>query len=418
MTTRRWRGIVAVTLLAGGVGLVVDRPSLVLVSVVGVAFAAYPRLSPAPSPTPDLELDRRVSDRTPDPGETVEVTVTVRNAGDELLPDVRLVDGVPPALTVTEGSPRHGAPLRPGGECSFSYAVETEEGKHGFEPATVVVRDLSGEHEVETTAAAETEIDCTVVSGSPPTRDLTLADAGELLTDTGGAGTEFFQTREYRRGDSMSQIDWNRFARAGELTTVEYREERSAAVVLVVDARSSAYRGAATEPHAVVRSVAAAQQLVGALLDRRNRVGVAALGRERCWLSPSAGSDHRSRATRLLATHPAFAASPPGDDGPALDAQLDHLRRRLDPGSQVTLLTPLCDDEAVTAAETLEAHGHDVTVVSPDATDEGTPGRRLATIERANRLASLRSRGIPVVDWSADDGFAVALAEAKRRGAL
>ncbi|UPV76843.1 DUF58 domain-containing protein (plasmid) [Halorussus limi] len=417
--TRRWRGVVAVTLLVGGVGLVADRPDLVLVSVVGVAFAAYPRLSPAPPETPDLEIERRLSERAPSPGETVEVSVTVRNAGDQTLFDLRVVDGVPPALTVTSGSPRYGGPLRPGGEATFEYAVETDEGKHGFDPATAVVRDPSGEREVETTVSAETEIDCTVAGGAPPRRNLAVEDAGDLLTDHGGVGVEFHQTREYRRGDAMSRIDWKRFARAGELTTVEYREERSASVVLLVDARAPAYRASEGEPHAVVRSVAAAQRLAGSLLTGRNRVGVAALGRENCWLPPGAGTDHRTRAMRTLATHSAFAASPPNDDAeePIAD-RVARVRRQLSPDTQVTFLTPLCDDDAVTAASTLEAHGHSVTVVSPDATGDATPGRRLAATERENRIAALRRREIPVLDWGTDDGLAAAVAKAGDRGAL
>lgn len=418
-TTRRWRGIVGVTLLIGGIGLATDRPSLVLVSAVGVAFAVYPRLSPAPPSTPTLEIERRLSDRAPTPGESVEVTVTVSNAGDDWLFDLRIVDGVPPALTVTSGSPRYGGPLRPGGEATFSYVVNAEEGKHGFDPATAVVRDLSGAHEVETTVAAESEIDCTVARGTPPKRNLAIEDAGDLLTDQGGVGIEFHQTREYRRGDSMSRIDWKRFARVGELTTVEYREERSASVVLLVDARAESYRAREDEPHAVVRSVAAAQRLTGALLTGRNRVGVAALGREDCWLAPGAGTDHQTRAMRLLATHPAFAASPPGDDdGPPVEDQIARVRRQLRPDMQVTFLTPLCDDGAVMAASRLEAHGHSVTVMSPDATSSETPGQRLAATERTNRITSLRRREIPVVDWSADDGLAAAVAKASERGAL
>ncbi|WP_435178954.1 DUF58 domain-containing protein [Halorussus sp. AFM4] len=415
--TRRWRGVVAVALLVGGVGVIADRADLVLVSVVGVAFAVYPRLSPAPPSAPDLEIERRLSDHAPDPGSEVEVGVTVRNVGDDALADARIVDGVPPALTVTDGSPRYGGPLRPGDEVSFDYAVRAEEGKHGFEPATVVVRDVSGAREVESRVEAETEIDCTAARETPPKRDLAVRDAGELLTDTGGAGIEFHQTREYRAGDAMSRIDWKRFARVGELTTVEYREERSAAVVLVVDARAPAYRAASDGPHAVVRSVAAAQRLVGALLGERNRVGVAALGREDCWLAPGAGSEHRARAERLLATHPAFAAAPPGeDDCPPVEDQVTRLRRQLPGDAQVLLLTPLCDDGAVTAASTLEAHGHRVTVVSPDATDDATPGRRLAATERDNRVASLRRRRIPVVDWADDEGLVAAVARTGDRG--
>lgn len=416
--TRRWRGVVAVTLLVGAVGLVADRPDLVLVSVAGVAFAAYPRLSPEPSESPDLELDRRLGERAPSPGESVDVAVTVRNVGEDTLFDCRVVDGVPPALTVTDGSPRYGGPLRPGGEATFEYTVETEEGKHGFDSATVVVRDASGEYEVETTVAADTEIDCSVAGGGPPRRSLPIEDAGDLLTDDGGVGIEFHQTREYRRGDAMSRIDWKRFARVGELTTVEYREERSASVVVLVDARQPAYRAPEGEPHAVVRSVAAAQQLVGSLLTGRNRVGVAALGREECWLPPGAGTDHETRALRLLGSHPAFAASPPSDDGEPITDRITRVRRQLSPDTQVTFLTPLCDDDAVTVASTLEAHGHSVTVVSPDATGDETPGRRLAATERTNRVAELRRREIPVLDWGTDDGLAAAVAKAGERGAL
>ncbi|QLG60378.1 DUF58 domain-containing protein [Halorarum salinum] len=409
--TNRWRGVLAVTLAAGALGLVANRPSLLVLAGVGVVYAAYPRTTPTPSI--ELDLERRVSDAAPTGGQRVEVTVTVRNAGDRPLSDLRVVDGVPPSLSVTGGAPRHGTALRAGEAATFSYEVEAAEGRHPFEPATVVVRDVSGAREAETTLADETEIDCSADDASAPLRSQTVDAAGRIPASHGGTGIEFHSTREYRRGDSMRRIDWNRYAKRGELTTVEFREERAATVVVLVDARAPAYRGRADEPHAVASGVAAAEQLLVAALEDRNRVGIAALGRSDCWLPPGAGRDHRVRAQSLLATHPAFSSRPPAADGdPPVDERVSRLRQRLPPNAQVVLVSPLCDDDAVAAAREFEAEGHAVSVVSPEVTERGSTGRRLATVERAHRVRRLRQADVPVVEWDPSAPLAAALANA------
>jgi uncharacterized repeat protein (TIGR01451 family) len=407
--TRRWRGVVGVALVTVAVGLLANRPKLLLVATVVVAFAAYPRLTRAPSPA--LELDRRLDEQSPKPGDEVTVDVTLRNAGGNVLPDVRVVDGVPAALGVTDGTPRHGTSLPPGGEAEFSYAVTVEEGTHEFEPATVVVRDPSGEHEFETSVSAATEIRADADFQRPPHRDLTVAQSGRILADREGTGVEFFQTREYRPGDDVSRIDWNRYARSGELTTIEFNEQAAGSVVLLVDAREPAYRGDGESPHAVVRSVAAARQLADALLGRRFLVGAAGVGREYCWLSPAAGSEQRDRIEDLLATHAAFSATPPERDVPLAD-QMEQLREAVEHGTQFVVLSPLCDDAIVDAVRRLDAHGYLVSVVSPDVTGTETTGQRLASTERRNRIATLRSADVPVVDWPMDQplGTAVELA--------
>jgi uncharacterized repeat protein (TIGR01451 family) len=399
-----------VALASSAVGLAADRPELLLAAAVGVVFAAYPRLTGTPDPT--LELERDVSDRSPAPGDEVDVTVRLRNAGDATLVDLRVVDGVPPALSVVAGSPRRGLALRPGATREYAYTVEAEPGTHSFEPATAVARDLSGATEVETTAAADTTVDCTASAAGKPQRDLTLEQVGRVLSSAGGGGTEFHRTREYRHGDPTSRIDWKRYARSGDLTTVEFREERASSVVLLVDAREPAYRAPGDRPHGVVHCVSAARQLLDAFLSRRNRVGVAAFGRELCWHAPGTGRDHADDAHRVFSTHPAFRMSPPRDDVD-LDAQTDSLRARLPDASQVVLLSPLTDDGAVAAAKRLEAHGHPVSVVSPDVTSDDTTGERLARVERENRLRRLRQAAIPTVDWRPETPLGAALANAR-----
>lgn len=444
--TRRWRGIVAVALSAAGIGLLFQRPSVLLLSLVGVAYAAYPQV-PSP-PEVALDLERTLDEDEPGHGDAVTVTVTLHNEGRGTLADLRVIDGVPPMLVVSEGSPRHAATLRPGGKTSFSYTVTAKHGTHGFEPATVVARDVAGATEVETTVATETTIDCVGEVPELPLRRQTHSFVGEIVTDEGGTGVEFHRTREYEPGDSLAQIHWARYAKTRELATIEFREERGAAVVLCVDAREPAYRRATPEdPHGVAYARAAGEQLLTALADTTDTVGIAALSeREHCWLAPGAGREHLDRARHLLSSHPALSTYPPdpaggwgggggwggwggGDPADATDAtdggdgsdesrwdeRLTALRRELGAETQVVLLSPLADEFAVEAALTLEASGHAVTVISPDVAAEGTVGERLARTERANRIHTLRESGVRVVDWPPANPLGSVLMRARDR---
>ncbi|EJN57238.1 DUF58 domain-containing protein [Halogranum rubrum] len=408
--TRRWRGIVAVALFVGGVGVVAARPLVLLLGVVGAAFAAYPHLTATPEVR--LDIERRFSDDSPDDGDDVVVTVRVQNTGDSTLTDLRIVDGVPPMLTVSDGSPRHAAVLRPGKTTEFEYTVGAARGRHRFEPATVVVRDVAGTREVETTVDTETEIACTGTVPEVPLRRQTEQQSGRVITDEGGSGIEFHQTREYRHGDPMSRIDWKRHAKTGELTTIEFREERTASVVLLVDATADAYRARrADEQNAVAHSLAGAEQMLTALSNTRNFVGLAGIGREFAWLAPGTGPEHGDAASTLLATSPTFSTIPPSEsesesgkngENEEWDVQSQHaeLQRRLGSNAQVVLLTPLTSPDVLTMALGLEANGTRVTVVSPDVTNEETVGGRLAATERENRMRTLRESRIPVVDWN------------------
>ena len=405
--TRRWRGVVGVALVAITAGILLNLPNVLLLATVGVVYAVYPTLTR--SPDPDLSIERRLDDDRPGRGDPVEVTVELTNEGDGTLADCRLVDGVPETLRVIEGTPRHGGVLRPGRTISFSYTVRAERGKHPFEAATVVVRDVAGAREVERQVATETEIDCTVADADSPLRQQTLPDVGRVTADEGGSGVEFHRTREYQRGDALSRIDWNRFARTGTLSTVEFRRERAASVVLLVDARAGAYRGREGEPHAVAYAVSGARQIAASLVGSRNRVGVAALGRSLAWLAPGTGRSHVDDVEALLATHETVSSTPP-DGEPPIDEQVEQLRERLDDRSQVVLLSPLADDAICEAARSVEAHGHAVTVISPTVTDRGSPERRLAVAERRHRIGDLRNAGIPVVEWAPERSLAAVLA--------
>jgi uncharacterized repeat protein (TIGR01451 family) len=413
--TERWLGIAGVSLALVGLGVLVRRPSLVLAGAVGAGYAVYARADDAPTPT--LSVTRTVSDEAPEPGDEVRVTVRAENVGEGALPDLRLVDGVPPGLAVVDGPARVATALRPGTAVTFTYTVRAARGDHEWEPLTAITRDAAGARERTTALDAPTAIACTpelAAGGDLPLRGLTTVHHGRVPTDVGGAGVEFHATREYRRGDPIKRIDWNRRARTGELSTVELREERAATVVLLVDARESAYVAADPDAEtAVEASVGAAGQAFAALLDGGDRVGIAALSPLDCWLPPGSGTVHAARGRETLATDPALAPTP-SDERFYRSLWLRRFRRRLPADAQVLFFTPLVDDTAAALARRIDAHGHLVTVLSPDPTTTESAGRRLATFERRQRLRSLRSAGIRALEWG-DDSFPVAVAAATRR---
>jgi uncharacterized repeat protein (TIGR01451 family) len=416
--TNRWLGVNAPALLAGSLGVLLSRPALVLAGVLGVAFGAYARAGGPPDVRVSLarELDREAAA----PGDLVRVTVTVRNEGDALVPDLRVVDGVPPALAVADGSPRHATALRPGKAASFTYTLRAARGSHTFEPATVLARGFGGsvEREVSVRSESPTELACTpgLEVGAPlPLRTQTTPYTGRVATDTGGPGAEFHSVREYRPGDPLSRIDWRRVARTGEYATLQFRRERAVTVVLVVDTREEAFCAPDPDaPSAVERSVTAAGRAFTSLLATGDRVGLANYGPVEFWLAPGAGDKHRARARAALGTDPAFSPTPVEEPFFA-GIRLRHLRRRLPGDAQVVLFTPLADDYVVRVARRLDAYGHLVTVVSPDPTTRGSPGKQVARVERALRASELRSAGVRAVDWPPDEPLAAAIERAGRR---
>lgn len=410
--TNHWRGVLVFSTLAVAVGLITEAPSLFLIAGVGVVYAVYPAVTPEPSA--EITVSRSLSDPHPANGEHVRVETTVENVGDSPIVDLRFVDGVPPALSVLDGSPRRGTALPAGGSTTLSYTIEAKRGKHRFQPATVVVRDLSGARELETTVGGDVEIDCTADLNAAPLRPQTLDYVGRVLSGQVGEGIEFDRTREYQRGDAKSRIDWKRFARTNELATVEFRTERSVTVTLLVDARTSAYRSTADDIHAVGLCVSAAEQLLVTLLADRNRVGLAGFGRAFPWIRPDTGRDHLVRAQQTLASHEAFHPTPPGDDD-GVGKQFETLRERLPDEAQVILLSPLCDDWIVSAALRLDAYGYPVSVVSPSVVEPDTLGRQFAALERSNRVATLRSGDVPVVEWDPDVPLSRSVAATRTR---
>lgn len=421
--TGRWWPVAFAVFGLFAFGLFTLEPTMIGLAIVGVVFGTYATVTVGDTGE-GLELERSLSRPDPAPGEPVEVTVTLRNTGERLLPDLRFVDGVPGAMAVTAGSPRFATALRPGDEFEHTYEVTAVRGEHTFDDATVVVRSLGGARQRRVRLPAETSITCSPPLSDVPLRAQTSVFTGRIATDVGGTGTEFHSARTYRSGDPLKRIDWRRYARTGDLATVEFREERAATVVLLVDTRPAAYWTASlSDRHAVEHAVAAAGQVFGALVRNGDRVGIAAIGDgENIWLEPRAGQAALADARHFLAHHPAFRYDPP-EELPELAIDPDHpqvdptpIRSRLPDDAQVIAFSPLCDDGLVPALRHLEAVGHATTVVSPNVTRTDTLSTRLANVQRTNRAWTLRDAGIQVVDWDPETELTEQLIAESRQG--
>lgn len=410
--THRWRGATALTLAAAAVGVATESPGALLAAVFGVVFVAVVRTF-AP-PNPQLAVERTLSDDDPDPGENVDVTLTLTNRGD-FLPDLRIIDGVPDGLEVVQGSPRLATALRSGKQAQIRYTVEARRGDHAYSGIDVLARDVMGAFETELTL----ESDEALVSVPPlpqlesfPLRSQTVQRVGRVPTQTGGSGVEFHATREYRSGDPLSRVNWNRLAKSGELTTIQYREERAATVVAVVDSRAISHVGDEDGEDAVEYCVEAAGAVVSALLDSGDRVGVAAFGPRWEWLAPGVGREHRARLREMLARGRGFEASPP-ERRFLGGIVFRRLLKQLPDDAQVVFCSPLVDPDASDYVRRLEASGHPVTVISPDVTGAASFGQELARTERAARIRSLRSGGVRVINWDPADTIPLAVARAE-----
>ncbi|WP_164471669.1 DUF58 domain-containing protein [Halosimplex salinum] len=401
--TGRWNGVYGLALVATAVGILVGTPVVILAGLAGVGFAAYSRFTDAPDPA--LAVERHVSDTDPDPGDTVRVTLTVTNESGATLPDLRFCDDVPAGLEVVEGTARHTTALRPGKRASIAYEFEAVRGRHEFDSLTVVTRDLSGaSRRVSRQATDRSTVVCRprYDERSVPLGDLATQLTGSRPVSATGEGLAFHSLREYRTGDSLASIDWNRFAKDGALATRRFDQPRTVKVVLLVDARRPAYVTAAGDRRPGVDVCAhAAGALVGGLTDGGCHVGLAALSPRSLWLPPASGRTHRERLLDALTTDEAFGWRPPES---ATDDGFDRLRSQLPGDAQVVFCSPFVDDRAVDVARALDARGHDVTVASPDVTATDSAYRRLAGTERRLRLDECRRTGIPVVEWSEGDG--------------
>jgi uncharacterized protein (DUF58 family) len=379
---------------------------------------------------PRVSADRELSNAAPAVGERVTVRVTVENEG-WTVADCLVADAVPEGVDAVD-APQVSVRLPAGATATLAYDVVARRGSHEFGPVSVTARGLLGGASVE--RDVETSFRCRADSRPLELRASVSRRVGERTVDAGGSGVEFHSVREYRPSDPQRRIDWRRFARSRELTTVQFREESAATVHLVVDARAVCdVRGRAVDPPALEYCADAVERLAGAFVSRGVDVGVGLYPDAVDALPPAGGHPQRTRIRRLLDGHEAFpwgsgesvpevrrgsadgrtaapdereggpAATRPSPDGGVLP---EPLRR----DARVLLVTPCLDDVPVEFATAVYGAGGDVGVLAVDVGGE-TPGAVVERALREERLSRLAGAGVPLTDWDVEAPLSVAVEE-------
>jgi len=426
---QRWHVAIGIALVLAGSGLLVESPIVLVSAMVPLGVVLYGSVSTVPSAEQSLSCRRHVRPTQTYAGELVSVELTVRNTSEQLLADLRVVDGVPAELAVVDGSPRAGLTLAGGEETTIEYTLRARYGEFEFGPLTARTHSVSTTNSdtVDLTVDGDTQIRALYEPDSYPLAERTLPITGTVLADRGDEGLEFHSIRAYEPGDPASRINWRQYARERELSTIEYRPEEATEVLIIVDVRPSAARARSeTDPTGTELCLSLAGDIVDSLLADRNRVGVLTVGLEDApvgqttdggsqqttaapWIPPANSQHTRTEIEQLLdAAAATVRPGAPTREKGAFDTPPVEIIERLSRRTQVLVVSPLVDPYPVELSRQLAATGHAVSVYSPAVCSQASAGGQLQTTRRSLRIDELRGRNIEVVDWNPDEPLAVA----------
>lgn len=248
-----------------------------------------------------------------------------------------------------------------------------------------------------------------------------------------GDGEELHDVNLFTAGDRLRRIDWRTSARRGvqdgRLQDLYVRRTQSTAeatVVLVIDSRDDVGPDVATwaggrevltsDVTSLDIAREAAASLARAYLGQGDRVGLEDLGLRRRPVRPGGGRRHLERVVRRLAL-----SAPEGTPRPRVRAP------QVPSGALVVVLSTFLDDEAATMALAWRHAGHRVVAVDVLPPVRGAEmsvrllmAYRMVSIQREDRLTTLRRGGVEVVRWAEDGpppagGRAELVALARRR---
>jgi uncharacterized protein (DUF58 family) len=357
-----------------------------------------------------LEIQRTLDLERVAPEKPVQVTLTVFNHGTDLV-EVILADILPKGLEIREGSNRHMTSLSAGQSFSWKYSVSGRRGHYVFSAVEVETGDPSGLLRRKKTFPVEGQLFIL-----PPVKRIqrvgirprrTNVYSGSIPARLGGPGVEFFDVREYQRGDPPARINWNISARhPQDLYSNQFEQERVADVGIVLDGRLRT--NLFHEGHSLFEySVQAAASLADTFLAQGNRVGLLLYGYYLQWTFPGYGKIQRERILHEL------ARAKPGDS--LVFADLGHIPTQLfPPHSQIVVISPLIPGDYDVLMH-LRARGYQVMAVSPDPVafelsylstkPEISLAGRIIAMERTVLLERLRHTGVQVLDWDVKNPF-------------
>jgi uncharacterized protein (DUF58 family) len=225
----------------------------------------------------------------------------------------------------------------------------------------------------------------------------TQAFTGSEVSRRKGDGIEYADIRDYVPGDRVRSINWRASARRGSLVVNERHPERNTDVVLLLDSFADVRGDGFSTLDEAAR---VASTLAQRFLERRDRVGLVALGGVLRWLQPGMGVRQRYRLLETLIET--------GIEPTYTWRDINVLPSRVLPAKAlVVALTPLVDQRFVHALVDLRARGFDLVVVELDPSQIVEPGpgevgalaHRIWLLEREVNRSRLERLGVGVARW-------------------
>lgn len=231
--------------------------------------------------------------------------------------------------------------------------------------------------------------------------------AGSHVAPVRGAGTDFADLRPYVPGDRLRDLSWTATARSDQPWIVVHHPERTASVILLLDA----FVEVGTPPGSLDRAARVVWSVARHHLDAGDRVGLLASGTAPVWLSPVSGRRARWQVLDALLTVGSRMAgsrpvgSPASGFGPSRTSGV--AREIALPADAIVLGVSPLQSDAFTATVVHHARlGRPTAVIGVETVDlldavvddeVERAARRLWSAEVDARAARLQRAGIPTV---------------------
>ena len=321
---------------------------------------------------------------------------------------VEIYDKLPPQARITKGSNYTLLYMKPWQEVSFEYSLKLPlRGHYHLGPVRMRVKDAfdlfynekieNSIHSFSVFPQIEVLEEQIIKSRAPKLL------SGAMPLNLIGSGTEFYSLREFVPGDSLRSVNWKALAKKGKMMVNETVREDVMDVILLVDAREvSAVGGGRDTP--LEMSCRAAATYAKQLLDERNNVALMTYGDTIKRVELDRGEHHLFKILTSLSS-----VRPEGNL--KLEIVLKDLLPYIPSGSPIILFSSLDDDHTISEGFTSTiSRGYTITTISPSSLDFEEKMKRIphqplliARIERENMISEVRSFGMQIGDWKADE---------------
>jgi uncharacterized protein (DUF58 family) len=231
---------------------------------------------------------------------------------------------------------------------------------------------------------------------------------GDFLTRQPGTSTEFYNIRDYIKGDPFKKINWKVYARKRQLMVNEYEKENICDTVIFLDARSFSNIGTIIE-NPLETGIKLTMSISNFLILHRNQIGLVVYNDQVKVLPPKQqGLKQREEIIRFLTGIYSRGWT-------EFNIALYYARTYVKTKTTIILISNLEYDRSLMATlEELVAFNHKIMILTPTsidyelmATDEQISAEKIKLVKltRENYLTRLRGLGITIIEIGPEDAL-------------